>query len=1275
MINPPTTAAAVLEVCEGSFLPELQVQVAADETADWYDAPVGGSRVATGTLSYDPGVPGTYYAEARNIGSGCGSKTRTAITIVVNPLPEVELMGEGAVCEENFDVYAVAFRTNGDRVVLSQGNLITLSATEFRAENIPIGQNLTINAVISATGCVRIVQVASPVCNCSDFPVERPQAAAPSVRICEGEALPELVVGVPAGVTVDWYDSASGGNRLSAGSSRFTPPGAGTYFAEARKLMNDCVSTTRTPVSLIIDPLPVIAFLPGTTVCASDLGSYAVEVSTTGDSLVVSIGQLEQVSAGRYRVTGIPAGSDTRLTAFIRSTGCSQVLDIRDPGCSCSDIVVAAPVAVFTDTTICASEAFPELVVRVGSGETVDWYGSAGGSDLLLNGSTAFTPAKGGIYYAETRRTDTNCTSNTRTPVELKINPLPEVDIIGNGVLCSPDLLSYSVIFLTNGDIVSVSAGSLEYDEDNLEYTVRNIPVGVTLSIYSTISTTGCSRTFEVSSPSCPCDPDAIDPPAVSVAEQVICADEPIPFFEAFVGSGETVDWYGSATGNDTIALGTRRFQPSGAGTWFAETRVMVNGCLSGTRTRVRLVVHPLPEVQLAEGGLVCNPNLTTYSASFVTDHQPSVNVGDMERIGGGQYRIKNIPVGRSVRIVVLDTITLCENVLDVAAPDCPTCEDFVINPPGTSNPVVQICSGDAIPSLQVIVQSGETVDWYTAATGGQLITSNTLGFKPPGAGTFYAETRVVVNGCTSSTRTPITLVINDLPVISFVEESTACAEDLQSYSIRFSTNADSVSVSAGLVSLEGGGIYSITGIPANRSVNITAVFKATGCKTTLAAQQPDCTCENIVVAPPVVTNRTYTICANEPFPVFSAQAAANEAIDWYSAPFGGTLLASDTRTFQPLEAGTYFAEARRYDTGCVSAVRTPVVLNVIDLPGFALTAAGKVCSEDLKTWSFSFTSDATLVLVSVGDLTLKGGGLFEVKNIPTLSPVTLTLTDQRTGCERTEVVSSAVCPCDPTKVAPPFAVIDSFFICPGDAMPELEVAVGTGEAVDWYATPTGGAPLARNTTVFRPATGGTYYAETRLLVIDCPSAIRTPVTVVLYDLPVFEPAVEGPDCASDFETYSIAFTTDADLVDVDAGILQKIATGSYQVINVPKTQDLTVYLTSSVTGCSTTGTITSPGCTIECREPFIFVPSAFSPNGDGQNDLYRVRSEVIETMRMVIYNRWGQEVYVLDDIAETWDGSYRGRPLPPDVYGYFLTAICYDGQVFTKKGNISLLR
>lgn len=1276
VINPPTTAVGVLDICQGSILPELQVQVAADETADWYDAPSGGSRIATGTLLFRPEAPGTYYAEARNIGSGCGSKTRTAVTIVVNPLPELELTGEGPVCEENFDEYSVSFRTNADRVFLSQGNLIALSPNSYQAKNIPIGEALVINAVINATNCVSILSVSPPACNCSDFPVAPPQVPLGVLSVCEGEASPELVANVPAGVTVDWYNSQTGGTRLATGTDRFTPPAAGTYYAEARKLTNDCVSSSRTPISLIVHPLPAISLLPASTVCASDLLSYSVEVSTTGDSMVVSAGNLQQVAAGRYSITDIPSGTNIQATAYFRTTGCSRVLSISDPACGCSDIVVPAPVALFADTTICADAAFPALEVRVEQGETADWYGSAAGSDLLLSGSTVFTPSKSGVYYAETRRTDTDCTSASRTPVELKINPLPEVDIIGSGTLCAPDLLSYSVIFLTDGDMVSVSAGTLQYDEDNLEYTVRNIPVGVPLRIFSRISATGCSRTFEVASPECPCDPAAIDPPAVANAEWVICADERLPIFDAFVGSGETVDWYGSATGNDTIAVGTRRFQPTEAGTWFAETRVTANGCTSSNRTRVRLVVHPLPEIQLADDGLVCNPNLTTYSASFMTGHQPvSVSAGDLERIGTGQFRIKNIPVGKAVRIVVRDTLTLCENILDVAAPDCPTCGDFVINPPGTSNPVVQICEGDAIPSLQVIVQSGETVDWYTASTGGQLITSNTLGFKPPGAGTFYAETRVVVNGCTSTTRTPVTLVINSLPAISFVEGSTACAEDLLSYSIRFFTDADSVSVSAGVLRNEGGRQYEVVDIPANRSINITAMFKATGCKTVLSAQQPDCTCDNIVVGSPMIATSTQTICAGEPFPVFTATVGANETVDWYNAPFGGNVLASGTLTFQPSEAGTYFAETRRSDTGCVSGSRTPVVLNVLDLPEFSLTAAGKVCSEDLKTWSFSFTSNATDVSVSIGEVAVKGGRLFEVKNIPSLSPVTITLTDDRTGCERRETLASAVCPCDPEKVPAPVAVIDSFFVCPGDPMPELEVMVGEGEAVDWYATPTGGAPLARNTSIFQPAVGGTYYAGNRLLVIDCPSAVRTPITVVVYDLPTFEPAVEGPECAIDFETYSIAFTTDADLVDVDAGILQKITTGSYQVINIPKAQNLTVYLTSSETGCSTTGEVSTPGCTIECREPFIFVPSAFSPNGDGRNDLYRVRSEVVETMRMVIYNRWGQEIYVLDDIDETWDGTYRGRPLPPDVYGYFLTAVCYDGQVFTKKGNISLLR
>ena len=45
-----------------------------------------------------------------------------------------------------------------------------------------------------------------------------------------------------------------------------------------------------------------------------------------------------------------------------------------------------------------------------------------------------------------------------------------------------------------------------------------------------------------------------------------------------------------------------------------------------------------------------------------------------------------------------------------------------------------------------------------------------------------------------------------------------------------------------------------------------------------------------------------------------------------------------------------------------------------------------------------------------------------------------------------------------------------------------------------------------------------------------------------------------------------------------------------------------------------------------DCGEPYIFLPNAFTPNGDGKNDLLCVRSNIIATMTLIIYNRWGEK-------------------------------------------------
>ena len=93
------------------------------------------------------------------------------------------------------------------------------------------------------------------------------------------------------------------------------------------------------------------------------------------------------------------------------------------------------------------------------------------------------------------------------------------------------------------------------------------------------------------------------------------------------------------------------------------------------------------------------------------------------------------------------------------------------------------------------------------------------------------------------------------------------------------------------------------------------------------------------------------------------------------------------------------------------------------------------------------------------------------------------------------------------------------------------------------------------------------------------------------------------------------------------------------------------------------------------CSEENIFVPRAFTPNGDGQNDVLYVRSNVIDEMHFIIYSRWGQEVFDTRNIEEGWDGTFRGNVLPPDVYGYIVRAICIDGSEITLQGNVTLLR
>ena len=88
-----------------------------------------------------------------------------------------------------------------------------------------------------------------------------------------------------------------------------------------------------------------------------------------------------------------------------------------------------------------------------------------------------------------------------------------------------------------------------------------------------------------------------------------------------------------------------------------------------------------------------------------------------------------------------------------------------------------------------------------------------------------------------------------------------------------------------------------------------------------------------------------------------------------------------------------------------------------------------------------------------------------------------------------------------------------------------------------------------------------------------------------------------------------------------------------------------------------------------------IFLPNAFSPNNDGQNDVYYVRGNCIASLQFEIYNRWGELVFSTDRTSQGWDGTWRGQPCETAVFTYFIRATLLDGTDYEDEGNISLIK
>lgn len=133
---------------------------------------------------------------------------------------------------------------------------------------------------------------------------------------------------------------------------------------------------------------------------------------------------------------------------------------------------------------------------------------------------------------------------------------------------------------------------------------------------------------------------------------------------------------------------------------------------------------------------------------------------------------------------------------------------------------------------------------------------------------------------------------------------------------------------------------------------------------------------------------------------------------------------------------------------------------------------------------------------------------------------------------------------------------------------------------------------------------------------------------------------------------------------------------GNQATVQILEATTFTVEITDPVVNqCFRSDSVSIFFIDSKCEDPYIYVPNAFTPNGDGENDVLYVRGRNITDLYFAIFNRWGEKVFETTDQTKGWDGNFRDRSSDPAVFDYYLKYECEGGVKYFQKGNVTLIR
>lgn len=540
-----------------------------------------------------------------------------------------------------------------------------------------------------------------------------------------------------------------------------------------------------------------------------------------------------------------------------------------------------------------------------------------------------------------------------------------------------------------------------------------------------------------------------------------------------------------------------------------------------------------------------------------------------------------------------------------------------------TSTNGTTICSGD---SVRLTAQTGTSYNWSTGATSASIYAS---------AAGNYSCTVTNSSGCTGQS-TIITLTVQPAPIATITSSSTSiCPGD----SIMLTASAGTAWLwSNGKTSQSiyvGAGSYTVT-------------VSNNGC----SSKSAPITITNFAVTTPVITpSGPISIVQGDSIQL---TASGSGSFTWSNGLTGSSIYVSAAGSLSVTLTTT---------NGC-DVTSTPVTVNII--------SGNTIISVSGAT---TFCYGGNVILTSI--FPTSNQWYFNGQALPGETNQTLTAIDsgyylvgnwQSGNWIYSDSILVSVLP------TPQYPQVNDTAVCKGYS---VTLQAKGNDLYQWFADETGNTPISANAILTIPEVDNptTYYVSATNSY-GCTTIDRLNVNVSLLPSPQISITPSTQVSSGLYTTTFINNTTNADSyfwTFGDTSQTGNTSTDATPVHTYPASglYNISLIALNSVNGCIDTllKTVNIAG------NNAMFVPTTFTPNGDGLNDVFRVRGDNFTVQEMLIFDQWGTLVYSSNSSKPTWDGTVNGTTTQNGTYVYKIILLTDEQKSKTLTGSISVIK